>query len=229
MPPSVRNSADPAGDNSMKVLAINASPRPDGNTATMLRTVLQEAEKAGLETELVQLGGHKVSGCRACMACQKMQNGHCAIDDDIINSIIDKMLEADAIVLEEKDIPQNTSFEKHIFALRAVAVYVNANNTCTGLSRQELTQLLALPRPTWKKITGNRVDIHLYGLSEKADGYGLFSRLVLKPDFQIKSPVFRTASTNNVIRLCAGNPVAMGIALFQPTPMKWCGRWRLTA
>ena len=121
---------------------------------------------------------------------------------------------ADAIVLEEKDIPQNTPFEKHIFALRAVAVYVNANNTCTGLSRQELTQLLALARPTWKKITGNRVDIHLYGLSEKADGYGLFSRLVLKPDFQIRSPVFRTASTNNVIRLCAGNPVAMGIALF---------------
>ena len=83
----------------MKVLAINASPRPNGNTATMLRTVLQEAEKAGLETELVQLGDHKVSGCRACMACQKMQNGHCAIDDDIINSVIDKMLAADAIVL----------------------------------------------------------------------------------------------------------------------------------
>ncbi|MBR4956336.1 MAG: flavodoxin family protein, partial [Lentisphaeria bacterium] len=51
----------------MKVLAINASPRSNGNTATMLRAVLQEAEKAGLETELVQLGGHKVSGCRACM------------------------------------------------------------------------------------------------------------------------------------------------------------------
>lgn len=83
----------------MKVLAINASPRPAGNTASLLRTVLKEAEKAGMQTELVQLGGHRVSGCRACMACQKMQNGRCAIDDDIINSIIAKMLEADAIVL----------------------------------------------------------------------------------------------------------------------------------
>lgn len=83
----------------MKVLAINASPRPNGNTAVMLKTVLKEAEAAGMETELVQLGGNRVSGCRACMACQKMQNGRCAINDDIINSIIAKMLDADAIIL----------------------------------------------------------------------------------------------------------------------------------
>lgn len=83
----------------MKVLAINASPRPGGNTATLLKTVLREAEKAGLETELVQLGGNRVSGCRACMACQKMQNAKCAIGDDIINEIIAKMLAADAIIL----------------------------------------------------------------------------------------------------------------------------------
>ncbi|MBO5689351.1 MAG: flavodoxin family protein [Lentisphaeria bacterium] len=83
----------------MKVLAINGSPRAAGNTAFLLRTVLREAENAGMETELVQLGGNRVSGCRACMVCQKTQNGRCAIDDDVINSIIAKMLEADAIIL----------------------------------------------------------------------------------------------------------------------------------
>ena len=123
---------------------------------------------------------------------------------------------ADAVVLEKSDIPAEIPFEKHVFSQRAAAVYVNVNNTCTGLTRQEICELLASPRPSWRSITGNKVDIHLYGLSDKAQGYGLFSRLLLKNDFQIKSPVFRTSSTNNVIQLCAGNPVAMGFALFSP-------------
>ena len=39
----------------MKVLAINGSPRKDGNTASMLRMALAEIEAAGIETELLQL------------------------------------------------------------------------------------------------------------------------------------------------------------------------------
>ena len=123
---------------------------------------------------------------------------------------------ADAIVLDKKNIPNDFPFEKRPFAILAAAVYVNSNNTCTGLSRQELTELLSSARPSWKSITGNRVDIHFYGLSSQAQGYGLFSRLLLSGDFQIKAPVFRSSSTNNVIQLCAGNPVAMGFALFSP-------------
>ena len=38
----------------MKVLAINGSPRKDGNTAIMIKAVLDELEKEGLETELIQ-------------------------------------------------------------------------------------------------------------------------------------------------------------------------------
>ncbi len=126
-----------------------------------------------------------------------------------------KQKKATAVVLESQDIPKDFPFEKHPFAVLAAAVYVNANNTCTNLSRQELVELLTSPRPSWKSITGNRVDIHIYGLSPKAQGYGVFSRL-LKKEMQIKSPVYRTGSTNNVIQLCGGNPVALGIALFSP-------------
>ena len=45
----------------MKVLGINGSPRKDGNTAHMLKTVFQELNKEGIETEFFQLGGNSLS------------------------------------------------------------------------------------------------------------------------------------------------------------------------
>ncbi|MDR1703956.1 MAG: NAD(P)H-dependent oxidoreductase, partial [Clostridiales bacterium] len=40
----------------MNILAINGSPKPDGNTAHMLRTVLDVCAEAGFSTELYQAG-----------------------------------------------------------------------------------------------------------------------------------------------------------------------------
>ena len=45
------------GDTMTKVLAINGSPRKDGNTSILIRYILQELENEGIETETVQLGG----------------------------------------------------------------------------------------------------------------------------------------------------------------------------
>ncbi|MDR2193642.1 MAG: flavodoxin family protein [Treponema sp.] len=81
----------------MKVLAINGSPRKNGNTATLLTTVLEVCEKAGLETELYQAGGRDVHGCRGCAGCRQ-NKGRCAIDD-WINELYPKMKAADAIAL----------------------------------------------------------------------------------------------------------------------------------
>ncbi|MBN1332126.1 MAG: flavodoxin family protein [Synergistales bacterium] len=83
----------------MKVIGINGSPRKNGNTASMIRTVLAEMEKEGFITEFFQLGGNLVHGCTACRACFDMKNGRCVIEDDPINSLIEKMVEADAILL----------------------------------------------------------------------------------------------------------------------------------
>jgi len=44
----------------MKVVAFNGSPRKEGNTATAIRIIFEELENAGIETEMVQLGGKKV-------------------------------------------------------------------------------------------------------------------------------------------------------------------------
>lgn len=82
----------------MKVVAFNGSPRVDGNTNDMLRLVLEPLEAAGHETELVPLAGKKIQGCIACFRCAATKNGRCAVDDDA-NECIQKMIEADAILL----------------------------------------------------------------------------------------------------------------------------------
>jgi multimeric flavodoxin WrbA len=83
----------------MKVVAFNGSPRKEGNTASLIRHVLSELEKEGIETEIVQIGGKSIHGCIACMKCLENKDKKCAIDNDIVNDCIEKMIEADGIIL----------------------------------------------------------------------------------------------------------------------------------
>jgi len=83
----------------MKVIAFNGSPRPDGNTSILLNHVLEPIRAKGIQTEVYQLGGSDIHGCRACYACMKTKNGRCSHDDDVANECIAKMLEADGIIL----------------------------------------------------------------------------------------------------------------------------------
>lgn len=83
----------------MKVVAFNGSPRKEGNTASLIRHVLAELEKEGIETETVQVGGKSVHGCTACEKCFENMDRRCVIDKDIVNECIEKMLEADGIIL----------------------------------------------------------------------------------------------------------------------------------
>ena len=83
----------------MKVVAFNGSPRKDGNTGILLRCVLEEIEAAGIETELVQLGGKKIRGCIACYKCFDSNDRRCSVDNDILNDCIARMIDADGILI----------------------------------------------------------------------------------------------------------------------------------
>jgi multimeric flavodoxin WrbA len=83
----------------MKVVGFNGSPRKNGNTSLLIKRVFAKLEDAGIETELVQLGGNLVHGCTACLKCKESKSGRCSIEDDIINECIEKMVEADGIIL----------------------------------------------------------------------------------------------------------------------------------
>jgi multimeric flavodoxin WrbA len=81
----------------MKIFAVNTSPRHEGNTFNMLKTVLDTCARAGLETELYQAGGREVRGCMACGQCGS-HPGRCATED-WMNEVYTRMKAADAIIL----------------------------------------------------------------------------------------------------------------------------------
>ena len=83
----------------MKVLLLNGSANQKGNTFTALSEIAKQLEKNGMEAEIMQLGNKPVRGCIACGQCQVKQLGRCAFDDDVCNRIVDKLNEADALVV----------------------------------------------------------------------------------------------------------------------------------
>jgi multimeric flavodoxin WrbA len=83
----------------MKVVAFNGSPNKEGNTRILINLVLAELTKEGIETEVVQIGGKKIKGCIACFKCMQNRDRRCAVDNDILNECVGKMVEADGILL----------------------------------------------------------------------------------------------------------------------------------
>jgi len=80
----------------MKVLLINGSPRPNGNTALALSEMKKIFDGSGVETTLFHIGSKPVRGCIACNSCKK--NGKCAFDD-AVNEIAPSFKECDGIVI----------------------------------------------------------------------------------------------------------------------------------
>ena len=82
----------------MKIVAINGSPRKNGNTALLLDAVRQEVEAAGVEFQVFQPGAN-VHPCMACYNCLDTGSLRCVRNDDGVNDIIAACIEADGILL----------------------------------------------------------------------------------------------------------------------------------
>ena len=83
----------------IKVVGINGSARTDGNTAIIIRMIFQELNKAGIETELVQLADVGIEPCRACFCFACKGRGNCVFSKDGFAEVFDKMVKADGIIL----------------------------------------------------------------------------------------------------------------------------------
>lgn len=81
----------------MKVVAFNGSPRKGGNTEICLKLIEKELNAQGIDMEIVQVGT-KAKPCLACYRCLETGDGHC-VQQDEVNAWIDKMVEADGIIL----------------------------------------------------------------------------------------------------------------------------------
>lgn len=79
-----------------KVLILSGSPRKNGNSDILCDEFMKGALSSGNEVTKIRVAEKNVGYCRACYACKN--SGKCVIDDDMAD-ILQKMIDADVIVL----------------------------------------------------------------------------------------------------------------------------------
>lgn len=80
----------------MLILGLQGSPRLKGNTNYLLSAFMQEAQKFGVRTHVVQVCKKKIEPCKEYIVCEK--KGFCPIDDDMKHEIYGLLREADLVI-----------------------------------------------------------------------------------------------------------------------------------
>ncbi len=81
----------------MKVLGLSGSMRREGNTAQLIKVILQRCKDAGIKTEFVSLAGKKIMPCLGCEKCKKKK--WCINETDDWDAIARKVLDSDVLVI----------------------------------------------------------------------------------------------------------------------------------
>lgn len=79
----------------MRILMLNGSPRPNGNTFLALSEIGKKLKEEGVDYEIFQIGGAPI---RDCLGCGKCTENGCVFTDDRVNEFIAKAKDADGFV-----------------------------------------------------------------------------------------------------------------------------------
>ncbi len=82
----------------MRILILNGSPRPKGNTKQMVDAFKEGAESVGHQVDVVDVCKKKIAGCLACEYCHTKGNGVCVQKDDM-QEVYSLLAEADMLVI----------------------------------------------------------------------------------------------------------------------------------
>ncbi|MBQ9615436.1 MAG: flavodoxin family protein [Selenomonadaceae bacterium] len=80
----------------MKVMMVNGSPHPQGNTFLALDEMRKVFEQDGVDVEMVHIGNKAVRGCIGCFSCTS--KGKCVFDD-VVNETAKIFEECDGLVV----------------------------------------------------------------------------------------------------------------------------------
>lgn len=67
----------------MKILVLNGSPRPNGNTAGMVNIFQRAAEEHGHQVKVFNVCKMNINGCLACEYCHGKGHGQCVQKDNM--------------------------------------------------------------------------------------------------------------------------------------------------
>ena len=120
----------------MYIIAINGSPRKNGNTATLLNKALEGASSQGATTELINLYDLNFKGCVSCFACKLKGGksyGKCAYKDEL-TLVLDKIESADAVILGSPIYFSDVTGEMRSFIERLVFQYLVYDENYSSLN-----------------------------------------------------------------------------------------------
>lgn len=123
----------------MYVIAINGSPRKNGNTATLLNKALEGATLQGASTELIHLYDLNFKGCVSCFACKLKGGksyGKCAYKDDL-TPVLEKIESADAVILGSPIYFSNVTGEMRSFMERVIFQYLVYDENYSSLNENK--------------------------------------------------------------------------------------------
>lgn len=141
----------------MRVVAINGSPHKEGNTYHALTMVGKQLEQNGIELEIVHIGNKPIRGCSACGMCFKNKDEKCAMKDDGVNDAIQKMKNADGIILASPVYYAGIAGTMKCFLDRAF--YVSGSNG--GLFRNKIGASVVAVRRTGGSFTFDNLNHYL--------------------------------------------------------------------
>ena len=82
----------------MKIVVLNGSPRPKGNTAALIEAFQEGAEGKGHQVSVLQVGTMKIGGCKGCEYCHTKGGGTCIQKDDMAE-VYPALAESDVLLL----------------------------------------------------------------------------------------------------------------------------------
>lgn len=82
----------------MRILVLNGSPRPQGNTKKMISAFKAGVDSVGHQVDVIDVCRRKIAGCLACEYCHTQKNGVCIQKDDM-QEVYDLLQETDMLVL----------------------------------------------------------------------------------------------------------------------------------
>lgn len=83
----------------MKFCILMGSPRPNGNTAELLKPFIKELKLNGADISYINLFDRNIQPCEGCYACQNVANEYGCVQKDDVAEIMEQVIASDCIVL----------------------------------------------------------------------------------------------------------------------------------
>jgi multimeric flavodoxin WrbA len=83
----------------MKALGISGSPRPGGNTDTLIHLALDGLAEEGIQTEFLSLADRPIKPCTGCAGCRGSETVGCVQEDPAFEGMIERFIEADGVLV----------------------------------------------------------------------------------------------------------------------------------